>query len=93
MPQASLSEEVQRTIRETLGAFLDRLAGAAFSPRIKVLSIDQVCEVTGLSSSTIYELVKRGDFPRPIKIGGKNGWRESTLIAFLDRKESESTAA
>ena len=38
----------------------------------------------GLSRTTIYEMMKRGEFPRPIKITGKAvAWRESDISAWL----------
>jgi prophage regulatory protein len=41
-------------------------------------------EITGLSRTTIYELMKRGQFPRPIKITGKAvAWPESAIDAWL----------
>lgn len=89
-PQSTLSEEVRQAVRETLGEVLDGMSGKVYSPRIKLLTIEQVCEVTGLAQSTIYQLVESEDFPKPVKIGRKNFWRESSLIAYLDKKEGKS---
>jgi predicted DNA-binding transcriptional regulator AlpA len=39
---------------------------------------------TGLSRSTIYQRVKDGTFPAPLKIGpGSTGWRVAEIEAFL----------
>jgi prophage regulatory protein len=41
-------------------------------------------EVTGLSRSTIYELMSRGEFPRPIKLTGKAvAWPETAIADWL----------
>lgn len=41
-------------------------------------------EVTGLSRTTIYEMMKRGEFPRPIKITSKAvAWPESAITKWL----------
>lgn len=41
-------------------------------------------EMTGLSRTTIYEMMKRDQFPRPIKITGKAvAWPESAISAWL----------
>lgn len=41
-------------------------------------------EITGLSRTTIYEMMKRGQFPRPVKITGKAvAWPESAIDAWL----------
>jgi prophage regulatory protein len=37
----------------------------------KFLRLPAVIDRTGLSRSTIYEMVERGDFPRPVKIGAR----------------------
>lgn len=41
-------------------------------------------EITGLSRTTIYEMMKRGQFPRPVRITGKAvAWPESVIVAWL----------
>lgn len=52
--------------------------------KIRILRIQQVKERTGLSRSTIYELVARGDLPRPVRIGQRtSGWIEAEVDKFL----------
>ncbi len=42
---------------------------------------------TGLSRSTIYEMMDRGEFPRPIRIGRRAvAWPESAVIAWLAKR-------
>jgi prophage regulatory protein len=43
------------------------------------LTVKQVIARTGLSRSTIWRLVRKGDLPSPIKIGRSVRWRESDL--------------
>ncbi len=41
-------------------------------------------EITGLSRSTLYALMSRGAFPKPIKLTGKAvAWPESRIDAWL----------
>ena len=43
-----------------------------------------VLELTGLSTTTIYDLMKEGKFPRPIKLTGRAvGWPESRIADWL----------
>ena len=43
---------------------------------------------TGLSRSTLYDWMKRGDFPQPVKLGARLvAWRESDVSAWLDSRE------
>ena len=49
----------------------------------KFLRLPAVIERTGLSRSTIYEMVDRGDFPRPVKIGARAiAWPAERLDAW-----------
>jgi len=48
----------------------------------------------GLSCSTIYAMMARGDFPKPIKIGRRAvGWPEKEVNAWLDAKFAERKAS
>ena len=40
---------------------------------IKLLRIADVLEMTSMSKSTLLRLVKTGQFPAPLKVGGPNG--------------------
>lgn len=42
---------------------------------------------TGLSRSTLYDWMSRGEFPRPVKLGARIvAWRESDIAAWLDSR-------
>lgn len=44
---------------------------------------------TGLSRSTIYDWMKRGEFPQPVKLGARIvAWRESDIAAWLDSRKT-----
>jgi len=44
---------------------------------------------TGLSRSTIYDWMKRGEFPQPVKLGTRLvAWRESDITAWLESRET-----
>jgi prophage regulatory protein len=48
----------------------------------------EVEQRTGLSRSTIYDWMKRGDFPQPVKLGARIvAWRESDVMFWLDSRE------
>ncbi len=50
-------------------------------------------ETTGLSRSTIYDLMSRGLFPRPVKLTRKAvGWPESDVTRWLDERKAEREA-
>ncbi|MGE6740267.1 helix-turn-helix transcriptional regulator [Allorhizobium pseudoryzae] len=52
----------------------------------KLLTIKDVAAALQLTPRTIELMVKRGDFPAPIKIGKSTRWRPVDLDAFLAGK-------
>ena len=46
--------------------------------------------ITGLSRSAIYDMMKKGQFPRPVRLTGKAvGWPESAIAEWLaSRREA-----
>lgn len=56
---------------------------------VKYLRRRAVEELTGLSRSTLYDLMSKGQFPRPAKLTGKAvGWRDSDVTAWLESRET-----
>jgi len=54
---------------------------------MRAIRLPEVRDKTGLSTTHIYELRKRGDFPQPLKLSGRvNIWRESDVDAWLEDK-------
>ena len=52
-----------------------------------------VQELTGLSRSTIYDLMAKGAFPRPIKLTAKAvAWRESAIADWLAGRPTSNAA-
>lgn len=48
-----------------------------------------VLEITGLSTTTIYDLMKLGKFPRPIKLTGRAvAWPESKIAEWLAQRSA-----
>ena len=66
----------------------------------KLLSIDEVCNVTQVSKPTVYRKVKKGDFPAPIKVpttatrGPKmvNRWEEPEVLDYCLRMNMHKQA-
>lgn len=53
----------------------------------------EVEAATGLSRSTIYDMMDRGDFPRPIRIGKRAvAWSETTVEAWLASRPTSKGA-
>lgn len=50
----------------------------------KIHRITSTIVITGLCRSTIYESVRKGTFPEPVRLGQRAiGWRESELMTWV----------
>ncbi|MDW8371840.1 MAG: AlpA family phage regulatory protein [Geminicoccaceae bacterium] len=50
----------------------------------RLLKIGEVVNITGISKSVIYAMVRRGEFPPPIKIGYKTArWSSEEVYAWM----------
>ena len=62
----------------------------AFTVADEVWRRPKVESVTGLACSTIYEQMKKGTFPEPIKLGERAvGWRMSEINTWLEQRIAE----
>ena len=60
-------------------------------PAVRILRLSQVLARTGLSRSTLYELMAEGSFPGPIELhAGAVGWFEAEVHAWIRRRVAES---
>lgn len=54
----------------------------------KLIRRPEVEARTGLSRSTIYDWMKRGEFPQPVKLGARIvAWRESDVTAWQESRQ------
>lgn len=54
------------------------------------LTIEDLIELTGLSKSTIYELVNRKELPRPFAMGRRSVWLKAAVMRKLERKHERA---
>lgn len=58
---------------------------------LKILRAKQVCERVGLSRSHMYEQIRLGKFPIPIKLGLRaSGWYEHEIDDWLTSRNRTS---
>ncbi|MDV6347298.1 AlpA family transcriptional regulator [Nitrosomonas sp. Is35] len=55
----------------------------ATSTTERLLPLPEVESRSGFKSSFIYQLIKEGKFPKPIKIGAASRWRESEIQQWI----------
>ena len=66
-----------------------------------LLTIDEVCEIAGVSKPTVYRKVKLGEFPAPTKVpttatrGPKlvNRWVKGTVLDYVKAHDAAKAAA
>lgn len=60
----------------------------------KIIRLPAVKEKTGISRSSIYLRMSKGEFPKSISLGDRAiGWLESDIEQWLDERISASKAA
>ena len=60
----------------------------------RVMSSSETADLIGLSSRTVGRMSERGDFPRPLQLGGRRvGWRRGAVEHWILAREAESVAA
>lgn len=59
----------------------------------RIIRFPEVCKILGgVSRQTVYDMIKRGDFPPSFKITDKGravGWLDSEIQEFLNIKRPE----
>lgn len=61
---------------------------------MKLLRLPQVIECVGLSRSTIYSMMERAAFPRPVKAGERAvAWVSDEIDGWLEQRASERKVA
>lgn len=63
------------------------------TPRMRVEDIREVCARTNLARTSIYHLVKAGEFPKPILLtrarAGRRGWITHEVDAWIEARMAE----
>lgn len=57
----------------------------------RILRRPEVEQRTGLARSTIYDWMKRREFPQPVALGARLvGWRESDIEAWMAARKAKA---
>lgn len=72
--------QIQR-VDEFGNPVLDQTSSTILTERL--LPIAEVKIQVGFGSSYIYELIQRGEFPGPVKVGNASRWRQSEIQAWI----------
>jgi prophage regulatory protein len=63
------------------------------APVRRFLRLHEVKQATGLGHATIYEWMARGDFPKPVPLGGRRvGWIDAEILDWQNKRIAERDA-
>jgi prophage regulatory protein len=55
----------------------------------KILRLNGVLDAIGVKKSSIYQWIRDGKFPPPVRLGARSvGWRQSDIDAWLESRQS-----
>lgn len=52
----------------------------------KIIRLPKVKELVGLGKTAIYDKIKEGAFPKPIKLGRASGWLEGEVQQWIGKQ-------
>jgi len=56
----------------------------------KILRLPEMLEMTGMKRSTVYEKIKKNQFPKPIPLTERcSGWLESEVLSWINDLKKE----
>jgi prophage regulatory protein len=89
-----MNEQSQQTNRSAEPAETAEAANTQqLGPEDRILRLPEVEAVVGLRRSWLYEAIKVGDFPAPVRLTRRAvGWRSRDIKAWLDQREPAPTA-
>lgn len=50
-----------------------------------LITVSALVEMLQRSRASIYRDIKRGTFPKPLKLGNSSRWRRSEIAAYIER--------
>lgn len=69
---------------------MDNMSNSA----VRLIRIDEVLHICGLSRSALYASIQKGDFPSQVKLSSKSSaWGYSEVLAWVNEKINTRTNA
>jgi prophage regulatory protein len=62
---------------------MSKKTNAKSEPTIRLLDKREVLAIVGVTYPTVWKLMRRGEFPRAVIVGGKSKWRSDEVDAWL----------
>lgn len=55
-------------------------------------AVNRICDYLDCGKSTVWDGVKKGRFPKPVKIGGLTRWKRSEVEACIEGMAAQRSA-
>ena len=53
--------------------------------RFRLLRLQEVLKVCGISKALVYDKIRQGTFPKPLRVGSRGArWREDEIRAWIE---------
>lgn len=66
--------------------WIDRRASSRL-PDVRFIRLKEVLAICGKSRSSVYEAVQKGEFPKPVKLGGRSSaWVKSEIEQWVQAR-------
>lgn len=95
-PRASARIQSQQDHQHDLDPDADTVMGSQIQPLRhpqRLLRLQQVMAKTGVARTFIYDLIKRGRFPMPLKAGRSSLWIEAEIDQWIEALAASRDAA
>ena len=74
------SSDLERWTRDAIDSAIAEFKRLAKEDsELRMLRIDRVLELIPVSRVTLYRMIKAGQFPRPVKLGGSSAWSNQEI--------------
>ncbi|TKJ94563.1 helix-turn-helix transcriptional regulator [Erwinia persicina] len=50
----------------------------------RLIGTTEVCSYLSCGKTFLYDLIKRGEFPKPLKLGSRSKWREEDIENYIN---------
>lgn len=58
-------------------------------PVTRLVRLPEIIRIIGVSRPTVYRLIERGEFPKPIKQGRTSAWPSEEVDAYMAKIKDE----
>jgi predicted DNA-binding transcriptional regulator AlpA len=65
----------------------DQRTNSDGAPKPLLLKADDVARLIAVSTRTLWRLVRAGQFPRPIYVGGSSRWRQVDVESWVQSQD------